>query len=60
MLNKRLCLGNLSTDWATTESENTELYGRIYDFVVDYQKAGSVKEIYDMHRYLMKNMIYNM
>ena len=50
---KRLCIGNLSTQWTTSESEKTGLYGNIYDFVVDYKRVKSVKYIYDMHRYLM-------
>ena len=49
-LRETLCIGNLSDQWKTRESEKTGLYGNIYDFVVDYKK---VKAIYDMHRYLM-------
>ena len=49
---KRLCIGNLSVQWTTSESEKTGLYGNIYDFVVDYKRVKSVKYIYDMHRYL--------
>ena len=37
----------------TSESEKTGLYGKIYDFVVDYEQISGVKAIYDMHRYLM-------
>ena len=29
------------------------LYGKVYDFVVDYEPINGVKKIYDMHRYLM-------
>ena len=50
---KRLCIGNLSAQWTTSESEKTGLYGNIYDFIVDYKGIKSVKYIYDMHRYLM-------
>ena len=50
---KKLCLGNLSSEWTTSESEKTELYGDIYDFVVDYKSINGVKSIYDMHRYLI-------
>ena len=50
---KKLCLGNLSDQWRTSESKNTGLYGNIYDFVVDYEQIVGVKAIYDMHRYLM-------
>ena len=49
----RLCIGNLSAQWTTSESEKTGLYGNIYDLVVDYKGVKSVKYIYDMHRYLM-------
>ena len=27
------------------------VYGKIYDFVVDYEQISGVKAIYDMHRY---------
>ena len=50
---KKLCIGNLSDEWTTSESEKTGLYGSIYDFVVDYEQIAGVKAIYDMHRYLM-------
>ena len=53
ILKKKICVGNLSSDWTTTNSEKTGLYGIIYDFVVDYQGINGVKQIYDMHRYLM-------
>ena len=33
--------------------KKTELYGNIYDFIADYKKVTDVKDIYDMHRYLM-------
>ena len=35
------------------ESEKTGLYGKISDFVVDYEQISGVKAIYDMHRYLI-------
>ena len=47
------CIGNLSDQWTTSESEKTGLYGNIYDFVVDNQANVGVKHIYDRHRYLM-------
>ena len=50
---EKLCIGNLSVQWTTSESEKTGLYGNIYDFVVDYEQILGVKAIYDMHRYLM-------
>ena len=53
ILVKQLCIGNLSDDWTTSESEKTGLYENIYDFIVDYKKVTGVKAIYDMHRYLM-------
>ena len=53
MINEKLCLGNLSSEWTKSESEKTGLYGNIYDFVVDYRAINGVKPIYDMHRYLM-------
>ena len=53
LVKEKLCIGNLSDQWTTSESEKTRLYGSIYDFVVDYEQIVSVKTIYDMHRYLM-------
>ena len=52
--NEKLCLGNLSNQWRIAEYKKTRLYGNIYDFVVDYEAINGVKQIYDMHRYLMK------
>ena len=53
MVKEKLCIGNLSDQWTTSESEKTGLYGRICDFVVDYEAINGVKKMYDMHRYLM-------
>ena len=53
IINEKLCLGNLSVQWTTSESEKTGLYGNIYNFVVDYKAINVVKPIYDMHRNLM-------
>ena len=53
VINEKLCLGNLSDQWTTSELEKTGLYGNIYDFVVDYKAINGVKPIYDMHSYLM-------
>ena len=50
---EKICLGNLSDQWTTSESEKTGLYGNIYDFVIDFEQILGVKPIYDMHRYLM-------
>ena len=52
-ISEKICLGNLSDQWSTSESEKAGLYGNIYDFVVDFKQIVSVKAIYDMHRYLM-------
>ena len=54
IVKKKLCLGNLSNDWTTANSAKTGLYGKVYDFVVDYEVINGVRQIYDMHRYLMK------
>ena len=37
-----LCLGNISSDWSTTESTKTGSYGNIYDFAVDYVPLSGV------------------
>ena len=59
LVKEKLCIGNLSDQWTASESEKAELYGNIYDFVVDYEDILDVKTIYDMHRYLMiKHNIY--
>ena len=53
IISERLCLGNLSSEWTTSESEKTGVYGNIYDFVVDYKLIVGVNPICDMHRYLI-------
>ena len=53
IIDEKLCLGNLSSEWITSESEKPGLYGDIHDFVVDYKSINGVKPIYDMHRYLI-------
>ena len=53
IINEKLCLGNLSSEWTKSESEKTGLYGSIYDFVVDYKPIVGVDPIYDMHKCLM-------
>ena len=55
-IKEKLCVGNLSDQWTTSESEKTGLYGNIY-FIVDYTQILGVKPIYDMHRYLMIKII---
>ena len=53
LVKEKLCIGNLSDQWTTSESEKTGLYGSIYDFVVDYEQIVGATAIYDMHKYLM-------
>ena len=53
LVKEKLCLGNLSDQWTTSESEKTGLYGKIYDFVVDYEHVAETTKILDMHRYLI-------
>ena len=53
IINEKLCLGNLSSERTTSESEKTGVYGNMYDFVVDYKPIVGVDPIDDMHRYLM-------
>ena len=53
LVKEKLCIGSLSDQWTTSESEKTGVYGKIYDVVVDYEQIVGVKAIYDMHRYLM-------
>ena len=53
IIQKDLCIGNLSNDWTKNESTKTSLYGNIYDFVVDYKPIVGVHPIYDMDKYLM-------
>ena len=53
LVKEKLCIGNLSDQWTTNESEKTGVYGKFYDFVVDCEQTVGVKAIYDMHRYLV-------
>ena len=53
LVKEKLCIGNLSDQWTTSELEKAGLYRNTYDFVVDYEQIFGVKAIYDMHRYLM-------
>ena len=50
LVKEKLCLGNLSDQWTTSESEKTGLHGKIYDFVVDYEHVAETTKILDMHR----------
>ena len=59
LVKEKLCMGNLRDQWTTSESEKTGVYGKIYDFVVDYEQIASVKTIYDMHRYLINKHSIN-
>ena len=53
LIKEKICLGNLSDQWTTSESEKTGLYGNIYDFVIDFEEILGVNPTYDMHRYLL-------
>ena len=53
LVKEKLCIGNLSDQWTTSESEKTGLYGRNYDFVVDYEQIVETTKILDMHKYLI-------
>ena len=53
LVKETLCIGNLSDQWTTSESEKTGVYGKNYDFVVDYEQISGATAIYDMHRYLI-------
>ena len=53
LVKEKLCIGNLSDQWTTSESEKAGTYGKIYDFVVDNEQIPGVKTIYDMYRYLI-------
>ena len=53
LVKEKLCLGNLSDQWTTSGSEKTGLYGKIYNFVVDYEQIAGKTKILDMHRYLI-------
>ena len=46
-----LTLGNISADWNIKNSAKSELFGKVYDFAVS---ISGVKQIYGIHRYLMK------
>ena len=53
LVKEKLCIGNLSDQWTTSESEKTGTYGKFYDFVVDYEQIVRTTKILDMHKYLM-------
>ena len=53
LVKEKLCIGNLSDQRTTSESEKTGVYGKIYDFVVGYEQIAGTTKIIDMHKYLM-------
>ena len=53
LVKEKLCLGNLSDQWTMSESEKTGVYGKIYDFVVDYEQIAGATKIIDTNKYLM-------
>ena len=53
LVKEKLCLRNLSDQWTSSESEKTGLYGKIYDFVLDYEHVAETTKILDIHRYLI-------
>ena len=53
LVKEKLCIGNLSDQWTTSESEKAGVYGKIYDFVADYEQIAGTTKILDMHRYLI-------
>ena len=53
LVKEKLCIGNLSDQWTTSESEKTGVYGKNYDFVVDYEQIAGTTKTLDMHKYLM-------
>ena len=53
-----LCLGNISTNFSTTNAQKTGLFGNVYVFAVYYVPISGVKTIYDVHRYLMIKKCY--
>ena len=59
LVKEKLCLGNLSDHWTTNESEKAGLYGKNYDFVVDYEQIAKTTKILDMHRYLISKHSIN-
>ena len=53
LVKEKLCIGNLSDQWTTSESEKTGVYGKIYDFVMDYEQIAGITKILDVHKYLL-------
>ena len=53
LVKEKLSKGNLSDQWTSSESEKTGVYGKIYDFAVDYEQIAGTTKIIDIHKYLM-------
>ena len=53
LVKEKLCIANLSDQWTTSESGKTGLYGKIYDFLVDYEQIEGATKILDIHKYLI-------
>ena len=53
LVKEKLCIGNLNDQWTTSESEKTRVFGKIYDFVMNYEQIVRTTKIIDMHKYLM-------
>ena len=53
LVKEKLSIGNLSDQWTASESEKTGLYGKKYDFVVDYQEIVGTTKILGIHKYLI-------
>ena len=53
-LSNPLIIGNTSDNFPSqTDCKKVSLHGDIYDFLVSY-KSTDIKNIYNIHRYLMK------
>ena len=53
-----LCLRNISKDWSIDNMKKTGFNGYVYDFSADYD-ATDVDEIKDIHKYLVKKIIWS-
>ena len=53
-----LFLGNVLKDFFVNNTKKTGLHGYVYNFSVDYDNI-DVANILDIHKYLIKNTIYN-
>ena len=49
-----LRLGNISRNWSVDNIKITGFNGSVYDFSV-YYDAIAIDDIFDIHKYLMKN-----